>query len=269
MAIRLQKQKNIKAPNVANFVEENKTNIIKVGIGVGAIAVGAIATVATGGAAAPVILAGLKTATLAGASSAATSTAFSVGKSLITGEKIDPKSLGQTAIDSFSTGFMFGGIASGVTSVINSSSTLTNIVDKVKMTVSNRVSKMKNTLSDKVPDKGFESFKKLKDYLGNPGDGKEWHHIVEQSQIKKSGFAPQQIHNVNNIVSIEGGAGSVHAKISGLYNSKIPGLTGNLSARDWLAGKTFEEQFEFGKKVLLEFGNLIVTNNGWKFIPFE
>jgi hypothetical protein len=26
--------------------------------------------------------------------------------------------------------------------------------------------------------------------MGNAGTGKDWHHIVEQSQIEKSGFSP-------------------------------------------------------------------------------
>ncbi len=47
-----------------------------------------------------------------------------------------------------------------------------------------------------------------------------WHHIVEQSQIKKSGFRPEEIHNVNNVIAIDH---AVHMKITGYYNPKDQG----------------------------------------------
>ncbi len=37
-------------------------------------------------------------------------------------------------------------------------------------------------IPDIIPDKGFGSFTKLKNYVGDPGEGKVWHHFVEQSQ---------------------------------------------------------------------------------------
>ena len=46
---------------------------------------------------------------------------------------------------------------------------------------------------------GFETFKDLKDTVGSPGENNHWHHIVEQSQINKSGFSPTQIQNTDNI----------------------------------------------------------------------
>ena len=46
--------------------------------------------------------------------------------------------------------------------------------------------------------KGFKSFNAAKKYLGSPGKNKHWHHIGEQSQIKKSGFDLTQIHNTDN-----------------------------------------------------------------------
>ncbi len=38
---------------------------------------------------------------------------------------------------------------------------------------------------------------------GSPGEGNDWHHIVEQSQITKSGFSPEQIHNTSNIIAVD------------------------------------------------------------------
>ena len=43
-----------------------------------------------------------------------------------------------------------GGISSGVSSVIKSSSTLTNVTNKVKTTISNKVSEVKSSVSNKV-----------------------------------------------------------------------------------------------------------------------
>jgi len=90
--------------------------------------------------------------------------------------------------------------------------------------------------------------------LGSPGEGNAWHHIVEQSQIKKSGFAPTQIHNTNNLIAVDK---ATHAKISGYYNTSTFQFTNCLKVRDWLAGQSFEAQYEFGLKVLRDFGVII------------
>ena len=82
---------------------------------------------------------------------------------------------------------------------------------------------------------GFDTFDELKDYLGPAGEGKQWHHIVEQSQIGKSSFTPQQIHNTNNVMAINRG---VHSKISGFYSSKQV-FSGNQLVRIWLVGQSY------------------------------
>ena len=73
-------------------------------------------------------------------------------------------------------------------------------------------------------EKGFDNFYRLKRQLGDPWKGLQWHHIVEQSQIKsyRAGFAPKQIHSIGNIVALPSGAGSIHAKISSMYSSVHP-----------------------------------------------
>lgn len=119
-----------------------------------------------------------------------------------------------------------------------------------------------------VPDIGFRSFDDLKDYIGTPGEGNAWHHIVEQSQINNSGFSVNQVHNVNNIIALPNGKGSIHAKVSGFYSSK-PDFTNGLTVRQWLTGKSFEEQFNYGIKVLERYGEVVETEIGWKFIPFN
>ena len=99
---------------------------------------------------------------------------------------------------------------------------------------------------------GFKTFKELKNYLGSPGAGNHWHHIVEQCQIDKTGFSADSIHNTNNIIKV---SERVHRDISGYYSSKQY-FTDGLTVRDWLAGKSFEYQYRFGLDVLRRYGVL-------------
>ena len=122
--------------------------------------------------------------------------------------------------------------------------------------------------SKAVPNMGFDDFTSLKKYMGDPGDGNAWHHIVEQSQIgKRANFDANQVHNVNNIIAIPAGADSIHSKISAHYSSKFD-FTDGLTVRDWLSTKSFDEQFEYGKELLEEYGEVIATDNGWIFKPY-
>jgi len=104
-------------------------------------------------------------------------------------------------------------------------------------------------VADSIPDndyidigKGFDSFSKYKQEFGSAGTNKGLHHYIEQSQIEKSGFPEKLIHNPDNIVSIDN---PLHWKISGYYSSK-PQFAGGLRVRDWLAGQSINEQYEFG-----------------------
>ena len=97
--------------------------------------------------------------------------------------------------------------------------------------------------------KGFDTYRQLKNEIGSPGAGNEWHHIVEQSQISKSGFSPQMIQNTNNIVSI---SKTAHRAISGYYSSVQP-FTNGMIVRNWLAGQSFNAQYEFGINVIKMF----------------
>ena len=97
---------------------------------------------------------------------------------------------------------------------------------------------------------GFKTFEALKRYLGSAGEGCQWHHIVEQCQINKSGFDPTSIHNEENVVSIPI---EIHNKISAYYSSVFD-FTNGMRLRDWLAGQSFEVQYQFGLDVLAMFG---------------
>ena len=46
---------------------------------------------------------------------------------------------------------------------------------------------------------GYSSFRAAKADLGSPGAGNVFDHVVEQSQIGRSGFAPEEIHNPFNM----------------------------------------------------------------------
>ena len=96
----------------------------------------------------------------------------------------------------------------------------------------------------------FSSFNALKRSLGSAGKGKQWHHIVGQCQIWKSGFSKYWIQNSNNVINI---SNAVHAKISAYYSS-IQSFTNGMTFRNWLAGQSFETQYEWGIKVLRMFG---------------
>lgn len=93
----------------------------------------------------------------------------------------------------------------------------------------------------------FKSFKSLKAYLGNAGEGKQWHHIVEQCQAKstRSKFDISDINSVENVIATPN---EVHKEISRYYSSKQD-FTDGKRFRDWLNGKSFDEQMEYGLKI--------------------
>ena len=97
--------------------------------------------------------------------------------------------------------------------------------------------------------KGFDTFRELKREIGSPGAGNEWHHIAEQSQISKSGFSHNVIHNTNNIVSV---GKTTYRAISGYYSSIQP-FTNGMTVRNWFVGQSFSEQYNFGMNVIKMF----------------
>lgn len=84
-----------------------------------------------------------------------------------------------------------------------------------------------------------------------------WHHIVERCQDKasRSGLATKLINSTGNIISV---SKEIHEKISAFYSSvpkdKSFVNTGGMVFRDWLNGKSFQQQYEWGLKVLRYFG---------------
>ena len=46
------------------------------------------------------------------------------------------------------------------------------------------------------------------------------------------------------------------------------GSPGGQTVRQWLTGKSFQEQFEFGMNLLKEYGTVTPISNGWFFTPY-
>lgn len=108
-----------------------------------------------------------------------------------------------------------------------------------------------NYSSQYISGQGYASFSAFKQAQGSAGEGMQWHHIVEQSQIQKSGFTPESIHNTGNMIPIDT---ATHGKISGYYSSKQP-FTNGMTVRNWLANQDFNAQYEFGLTIIKMFQN--------------
>ena len=97
--------------------------------------------------------------------------------------------------------------------------------------------------------KGFSTYREFKKVYGSAGEGFEWHHIVKQRSVNVERFGAERIHNINNMVALPK---SLHRKISGFYSSK-QWWTKGVRVRDWLANQPFEEQYNFGIKIIEDF----------------
>ncbi|MFA6172021.1 MAG: RHS repeat-associated core domain-containing protein [Patescibacteria group bacterium] len=93
---------------------------------------------------------------------------------------------------------------------------------------------------------GFKSFRSFKRAFGAAGEGKEWHHIVEQTGKNIKKFGEEQIHNTQNLMSV---SKEVNQKINAYYSSKRS-FTGGQTVRDWVSGQSYEQQYKFGQEVL-------------------
>ncbi|MHA7631121.1 hypothetical protein [Corallococcus sp. M7] len=93
--------------------------------------------------------------------------------------------------------------------------------------------------------KGYSSFKSFKRAMGPAGEGKEWHHIVEQTNGTVARFGPQALHNTENIVPLDK---ALHNLVSAFYSSKRPFITGSesLTVRQWMSAQSLDAQRAFG-----------------------
>ncbi|MEM6273496.1 MAG: hypothetical protein AAF998_29090, partial [Bacteroidota bacterium] len=99
---------------------------------------------------------------------------------------------------------------------------------------------------------GFDSFYLFKKEYGAAGGGQAWHHIVEQHADNVSKFGAQNIHNTKNLIKLPHGKGSIHARLSGFYSSKMQGTS--ILVRDYVKTLSFDDQYEFGIAQLRRLG---------------
>nr|WP_306440881.1 hypothetical protein [Corallococcus aberystwythensis] len=99
--------------------------------------------------------------------------------------------------------------------------------------------------------RSWHSFSALKRARGPAGQGKQWHHIVEQTNGNVQRFGPQNLHNTENVFAIDEG---VHQRISAYYSSKDIRLSATQTVRQWLSSQSFQAQRDFGLNVLLDYG---------------
>ena len=99
---------------------------------------------------------------------------------------------------------------------------------------------------------GFNSFSAFKRAMGPAGPGKAWHHIVEQTPGNIAKFGPEAIHNTGNMMKLPHGAGSIHMKVTGHYNSLMPGTS--MRVRDYVNTLNYQQQYQYGLDVLKRFG---------------
>ncbi|WP_208721201.1 hypothetical protein [Corallococcus aberystwythensis] len=97
--------------------------------------------------------------------------------------------------------------------------------------------------------KGYSSFKSFKRALGPAGNGKEWHHIVEQTDGNVTRFGPQALHNTENVIPLDK---ALHNSVSAFYSSHQYRVTGStsLTVRQWLSTQSFEAQSAFGLRAM-------------------
>jgi hypothetical protein len=85
--------------------------------------------------------------------------------------------------------------------------------------------------------------------MGSPGEGKQWHHIVEQTPSNVNRFGPKALHNTENVIALEK---ELHTRVSAFFSSIQQEITGSriLTVRKWLSTQSFEAQRRFGLQAI-------------------
>jgi hypothetical protein len=105
----------------------------------------------------------------------------------------------------------------------------------------------------------FKTFGEFKRTIGSAGTETAWHHIVGQTTSNVQRFGAEAIHNTGNLVRLPHGQGSIHQEISNFYSSIQPELTGSsdVTVREWIGNQSYEEQQDFGIRVIIAFGGTV------------
>ena len=101
----------------------------------------------------------------------------------------------------------------------------------------------------------FGSFRSAKAALEPIGDW-QIHHIVEQSQIRRSGFTRSRVNSTDNLIRLPP---EVHRQISAFYSTKY-GNTG-MTFREYLSGTSWDYQYQMGLKVVDTYMSVIKVTN--------
>jgi len=93
--------------------------------------------------------------------------------------------------------------------------------------------------------RAWGSFNGFKSAMGSAGNGKEWHHIVEQTPGNAKRFGGEALHNTENIIALDK---KLHDKVSAFYSGirLIVTKSSTLTVRQWLSTQSYEAQREFG-----------------------
>ena len=98
--------------------------------------------------------------------------------------------------------------------------------------------------------RAFKSYRDFKDYMGKAGEGKQWHHIIEQHKGNVDRFGAETLHNTENVIALDK---NVHEQISAFYSSKQK-VSGGMVVREWLRTQSYGQQRAFGLDTLKRFG---------------
>lgn len=97
-----------------------------------------------------------------------------------------------------------------------------------------------------------KTLSELQQNAGQRRPGYEDHHIVEQGAGGREGFSRSQIDGADNVVSVPK---YKHHEITGWYNTKNSNF-GGLTPREYLRGKSWDEQVRVGLFAMRKFGVL-------------
>jgi hypothetical protein len=92
----------------------------------------------------------------------------------------------------------------------------------------------------------------LQELAASPERGYDIHHIVEQTPAEQDGFPRSLIDRGDNLVRIPT---LTHWEINGWFQTKN-GEFDDMSPRDYLRGKDWDERTRVGRDALIRFGVL-------------
>ena len=119
------------------------------------------------------------------------------------------------------------------------------------------------TLDELLPHGNGDTFSSYDDFkkislleallraYGPAGEGREWHHNVEQGGDNASNFSAEQLQSTKNIMALPS---PIHDLVSADYSSEYD--KSGKTVRDWLSGQSFDQQYEYGLSVLRKLGIL-------------